>query len=124
MVPKDAMRGRPSESELVIPLWHGGEIFLVGMDKPERIEGAPVDGGVLDEYGNMKPQAWGENVRPALSDRDGLVRPDRRAGRPQPLLRRARRRRPSSSAGPASEWGYFTGRAPTSCPPKRSIGPP
>ncbi len=71
LVPADAMRGRPSESELTIPLWHGGEIFLVGMDKPERIEGAPVDGGVLDEYGNMKPQAWGENVRPALSDRRG-----------------------------------------------------
>jgi hypothetical protein len=71
LVPKDAMRGTPSESELVIPLWHGGEIFLVGMDKPERIEGAPVDGGVLDEYANMKAQAWGENVRPTLSDRDG-----------------------------------------------------
>lgn len=71
LVPPEAMRGRPSESELTIPLWHGGEIFLVGMDKPERIEGAPVDGGVLDEYGNMKPQAWGENVRPTLSDRRG-----------------------------------------------------
>lgn len=71
MVPSAAMRGAPSESELVIPLWHGGEIFLVGMDKPERIEGAPVDGGVLDEYGNMKEQAWGENVRPTLSDRQG-----------------------------------------------------
>lgn len=71
LVPKDAMRGKPSESELVIPLWHGGEIFLVGMDKPERIEGAPVDGGVLDEYANMKEQAWNENVRPTLSDRDG-----------------------------------------------------
>jgi hypothetical protein len=53
-----------SESELTIPLWHGGELALVGMDKPARIEGAPWDGGVLDEYGNMKPQAWGENVRP------------------------------------------------------------
>lgn len=72
MVPREAMRGRPSESELTIPLWHGGELFLVGMDKPERIEGAPVDGGTLDEYANMKPQAWGENVRPALSDRRGF----------------------------------------------------
>lgn len=73
MVPKEAMRGTPSESELIIPLWHGGEIFLVGMDKPERIEGAPVDGGVVDEYANMKPQAWGENIRPALSDRNGFA---------------------------------------------------
>jgi hypothetical protein len=71
MVPPAAMRGKPSDGELVIPLWHGGEIFVVGMDKPERIEGAPVDGGVLDEYGNIKPKAWGENLRPALSERDG-----------------------------------------------------
>jgi hypothetical protein len=83
MVPRAAMRGNGptpwSESELTIPLWHGGELFLVGMDKPARIEGAPVDGGVLDEYGNMKPQAWGENVRPRALRSAGLVRPDRRA---------------------------------------------
>lgn len=71
MVPKDALRALPSESELTIPLWHGGEIALVGMDKPERIEGAPWDGGVIDEYANMKPEAWGENIRPTLSDRNG-----------------------------------------------------
>ncbi len=71
MVPKAAMRGTPSESELTIPLWHGGELALVGMDKPARFEGAPWDGGVIDEYGNMKGEAWGENIRPALSDRMG-----------------------------------------------------
>ncbi|HTG26097.1 MAG TPA: hypothetical protein VK681_39230 [Reyranella sp.] len=71
MIPKDAMRGRPSETELVIPLWHGGELCVIGMDKPERMEGSPWDGGILDEYGNMKPEAWGENVQPALADRNG-----------------------------------------------------
>lgn len=59
-----------SETELRIST-KVGELQVVGMDKPERIEGSPWDGGVLDEYGNMKPQAWGENVRPALSDRHG-----------------------------------------------------
>ena len=44
---------------------------MVGLDKPERIEGQPWDGGVLDEYANMKAHAWGANVRPALSDRLG-----------------------------------------------------
>lgn len=63
--------GRPSETELTIRLITGSEIVVVGMDKPERIEGSPWDGGVLDEYANMKPKAWGENVRPALSDRTG-----------------------------------------------------
>lgn len=69
MVPPAALRGVPSESELSIPLWHGGEIVVVGLDKPERMEGAPWDGGVIDEIANVKPGAWGENIRPALSDR-------------------------------------------------------
>jgi hypothetical protein len=60
-----------SESSLVITFVHGPEIHVLGMDKPERIEGTPWDGGVLDEYGNMKKETWGEHVRPALSDRLG-----------------------------------------------------
>jgi len=71
MVPKHMLLGEPSESRLVISLVNGSEIHVLGMDKPERIEGTPWDGGVLDEYGNMKRQTWGEHVRPALSDRRG-----------------------------------------------------
>lgn len=62
---------RPSESELTIWLLNGAEIVLIGMDKPQRFEGQPWDGGGLDEYADMKPNAWEENVRPALSDREG-----------------------------------------------------
>lgn len=71
MVPRALMAGEPRESDLMIPLWNGGEFWVIGMDKPERIEGRPWNGGILDEYANMKPGAWGENVRPALSDRKG-----------------------------------------------------
>jgi len=71
LVPSEFKSGRPIETELVIPLINGSEISVVGMDKPERIEGRPWDGGILDEYGNMKEKAWPENVRPALSDRLG-----------------------------------------------------
>jgi hypothetical protein len=70
LVPPD-LRVKTSESDLMIRTVAGSEIWVVGMDKPERIEGRPWDGGILDEYGNMKPGAWGENVRPALSDRLG-----------------------------------------------------
>lgn len=59
------------ESELIIKLINNSSIHVLGMDKPERIEGSPWDGGVLDEYANMKKQAWSANVRPALSDRKG-----------------------------------------------------
>lgn len=60
-----------SESLLYIKLINNAEIWVIGMDKPQRIEGSPWDGGILDEYGNMKKGAWGENVRPSLSDRRG-----------------------------------------------------
>lgn len=71
MIPPSLMDGRPSETELTIRLLNGASLAVVGMDKPERIEGSPWNGGILDEYANMKPQAWPENVRPALSDRKG-----------------------------------------------------
>ena len=70
MVPK-VLIADVSESELRISLKTGAELWVVGLDKPERIEGSPWDGGVLDEYGNMKAKAWPENVRPALADRHG-----------------------------------------------------
>lgn len=60
-----------SESDMMIKLYNEAEIWLIGMDKPERVEGSPWDGAVLDEYGNMKARTWGEHVRPALADREG-----------------------------------------------------
>lgn len=108
LVPKDAMRGTPSDGELVIPLWHGGEIFLVGMDKPSRIEGAPVDGGVLDEYADMKPEAWGANIRPMLSDRAGwcdlIGVPE---GRNHYYETDLKAQAELAAHGAASEWGRF-----------------
>jgi hypothetical protein len=61
----------PSESELIIYGINNSTIHVLGMDKPERIEGQPWDGGILDEYGNMKKETWPQHVRPALSDRRG-----------------------------------------------------
>lgn len=71
LIPKWMLLETPSESELEIKLINGATIRVIGMDKPERIEGTPWDGGILDEYGNMKAKAWPAHVRPALSDRKG-----------------------------------------------------
>ncbi|MBI5560565.1 MAG: hypothetical protein HY883_04765 [Deltaproteobacteria bacterium] len=62
---------RVYESDLCIVSRFGSELWVVGLDKPERMEGVAWDGGVLDEFANMKPAAWAENIRPALSDRKG-----------------------------------------------------
>lgn len=69
--PPRIVRGKPSESELVIQYINGSEVHVIGMDKPERIEGSPWDGGLLTEIANMKKEAWPANVRPALADRQG-----------------------------------------------------
>ena len=70
LIPK-WMKRRVSETDLSIELITGSTIKLVGMDKPERVEGSPVDGIILDEYANMKSGTWEENVLPALTDRKG-----------------------------------------------------
>jgi len=69
LVPKKFLASRPSESDLMIHLINNTKIWVVGLDKPERIEGMPWDGGVLDEFGNMKEDTWYQHVRPALADR-------------------------------------------------------
>ena len=56
-----------STSYRKIRLANDATIEIVGMDKPERIEGPPLDGFVGDEFGNFKAGIWGANLRPALS---------------------------------------------------------
>jgi hypothetical protein len=71
MVPKKLLGGPIRESEMTIRLITGAEIIVVGLDRPERIEGRSWNGGIIDEIANTKPGAWAENIRPALADRTG-----------------------------------------------------
>ena len=66
LVPPDMVAGRPSITELTISLKNGAEISVVGLDKPERIEGRPIDWICIDEMGNSKETVWQRHVRPAL----------------------------------------------------------
>lgn len=65
------MAKRPSETELTLYFKNGSEISLIGLDKPERFEGIPWTGGVIDEIADVKSNAWAENISPAL-DTEGL----------------------------------------------------
>lgn len=66
-------KGKPSESELVIPLKNNSEIWLLGMDVPERAEGSQWHGGIMDEYGNMHEEVWTEHLQPVTSDTNAWV---------------------------------------------------
>lgn len=56
-----------SESELRIDYSVGSSLSVIGMDKPQRIEGPPWDGFVIDEFADMKEHAWSSTIVPALS---------------------------------------------------------
>jgi len=71
LVPGEWRAQEPSLSDLSIRLVNGSEIAVIGMDRPERIEGSPWDGGVVTEFANVKADAWPQHIRPALADRNG-----------------------------------------------------
>lgn len=58
---------RPSESELKIFMPNGTEIHIIGLDQPQRIEGIPWTGGVIDEIADVKSEALQANIMPALN---------------------------------------------------------
>lgn len=60
-----------TESELQIELPNGARVRLYGADNPDSLRGLYLDGVVLDEYGDMRPNVWGEIIRPLLADRKG-----------------------------------------------------
>lgn len=68
----------PSESDLIIWLDNGTQVHLIGLDKPQRMEGSFWSGGVVDEIADTKPDSWEVNIRAAL-DTFNPQRPDYRA---------------------------------------------
>src|SRR5699024_8965208 len=68
---------QPSQSDMIVFMPNGTEIHVVGLDKPERMEGTPWTGGVIDEIANVKSTAWAENIFPALNTYNP-ARPDYR----------------------------------------------
>lgn len=60
-----------NESELRVDLPNGARIKLYGGDNPDALRGIYLDGVVLDEVADMRPNVWSEVIRPTLTDRLG-----------------------------------------------------
>ena len=71
LIPKDWIFGRPSESELTIKTIFGSELFLIGLDQPQRVEGMQFDGGVIDECSDIRPGTFDRSILPTLVHRNG-----------------------------------------------------
>lgn len=59
--------GTPNETRMTIDLINGVRVQLVGLDKPDRIEGRPIDHFLGDEWATTKPTVWANTIRPCLS---------------------------------------------------------
>jgi hypothetical protein len=71
MVPPSWLSKKPNETELYIETIFGSQLYLVGMDSPERIEGSQYDFGILDEACDQRPNVFQATIRPALTDKKG-----------------------------------------------------
>lgn len=60
-----------SETALRIVTNSGAQLWVQGLEAPQRIEGSPWDGCVIDELADCPPGLWDAHVRPALADRRG-----------------------------------------------------
>lgn len=67
LAPPEWIAGKPRESDLEIRFRTGATLVVVGLDRPQRIEGPAWDGGVVDEYAEVKASAWKSSIRPGLS---------------------------------------------------------
>jgi Terminase large subunit, T4likevirus-type, N-terminal len=61
-----------NEGELQVVFKHNGAIIRIfGADNPDAMRGVRLDGIVIDEVAQIKPELWVDIVQPALSDRLG-----------------------------------------------------
>ena len=61
-----------NEGELSITFKHNGAVIRIfGGDNPDGMRGIRLDGVVIDEVAQIKPEVWNDIIQPALSDRKG-----------------------------------------------------
>jgi hypothetical protein len=62
---------KANESELSIQLKNGSTISLKGADNEDSLRGIGLDYLILDEFADIKPEAFYEVLRPTLADKQG-----------------------------------------------------
>lgn len=63
-----------NESDLSIRFtWNGAMVRIYGADNPDAMRGVRLDGVVVDEVAQIKPETWQDILMPALADRKGFA---------------------------------------------------
>lgn len=68
MIPKDWIR-KINATDKTIETHFGSVLYVLGGDKPARLEGVQWDGGIVDEACDYKPGVWNRTLLPALTHR-------------------------------------------------------
>jgi len=71
LIPKEWISGQPNESEMRVDTVFGSSLYIVGLDKPQRVEGDQWDGCVIDESCDQKPGHFERSIVPALTHKNG-----------------------------------------------------
>ena len=61
-----------NQAELSVTLPHGARIKLYGADNPDSLRGIGLNGLVIDELADIRPNTWGEVLRPTLASDRGF----------------------------------------------------
>ena len=74
MIPREWIVPRTgiNRTELSITTVFGSKLYVQGADKPERLEGIPCDGCVIDESSDQRPTLYPRTIVPMLADRNGF----------------------------------------------------
>jgi hypothetical protein len=63
-----------NESELSVTFKHNGAVLRIfGADNDAAMRGVRLDGVVIDEVAQIKPETWTEVLQPTLADRNGFA---------------------------------------------------
>lgn len=67
MIPPEALGKKPNDTDLVITLRNGSQLYLMGADDPDSLRGPAPNGVIFEEAAFIRGEAWHEVVRPNLA---------------------------------------------------------
>lgn len=66
IIPAEAMGKKPNDTDLIITLKNGSQLFLMGSDEPDSLRGPEPNCVILEEAAFHKPDVWSKVIRPNL----------------------------------------------------------
>jgi len=66
IIPAEAMGKKPNDTDLIITLKNGSQLFLMGSDEPDSLRGPEPNAVTLEEAAYHKEGVWSKVIRPNL----------------------------------------------------------